>query len=111
MLLLLKSLNVKIKRKSSLKKLHFQAFQYVDEFVSSWKQIWRNLAFHHLLINGSSAVNGCRQNEKVVSSESGEKYLAIYVDGFRCEKTTRDGLFHQRKHPYGLLTLLARSDF
>ncbi len=26
-------------------------------------QIWRNVALHHLLINGSSAVNGCRQNE------------------------------------------------
>uniref|UniRef100_A0A672M1T8 RRM domain-containing protein n=1 Tax=Sinocyclocheilus grahami TaxID=75366 RepID=A0A672M1T8_SINGR len=27
------------------------------------EQIWRNLAIHHLLSNGSSAVNGCRQNE------------------------------------------------
>ncbi len=26
-------------------------------------QIWRNVAFHHLLSNRSSAVNGCRQNE------------------------------------------------
>ncbi len=26
-------------------------------------QIWRNVALHHLLSNGSSAVNGCRQNE------------------------------------------------
>ncbi len=26
-------------------------------------QIWRNLAFYHLLSNGSSAVNGCRPNE------------------------------------------------
>ncbi len=27
------------------------------------KKNWRNLALHQLLINGSSAVNGCRQNE------------------------------------------------
>ncbi len=33
------------------------------EFVSSSEQIWRNFALHHLLTNGSSAVNGCRQNE------------------------------------------------
>ncbi len=26
-------------------------------------QIWRNVALHHLLSNGCSAVNGCRQNE------------------------------------------------
>ncbi len=32
-----------------------------DEFVSSWELIWRNVALHHLLTNGSSAVNGCRQ--------------------------------------------------
>ncbi len=35
----------------------------VAKFVYSPKQIWRNLALHHLLNNGSSAVNGCRQNE------------------------------------------------
>ncbi len=40
-----------------------QAIQDVDEFVSSSEQIWRNVALHHLLTNGSSAVNGCRQNE------------------------------------------------
>ncbi len=40
-----------------------KAIQDVDEFVSSSEQIWRNLALHHLLTNGSSAVNGCRQNE------------------------------------------------
>ncbi len=34
-----------------------------NEFVSSWEQICRIVAFHHLLSNGSSAVNGCRQNE------------------------------------------------
>ncbi len=27
-------------------------------------QIGRNLAFNHFLSNGSSAVNGCRQNER-----------------------------------------------
>ncbi len=27
------------------------------------KQIWRNVALHHLLTNRSSAVNGCRQND------------------------------------------------
>ncbi len=40
-----------------------QAIQEVDEFVSSSEQIWKNIALHHLLTNGSSAVNGCRQNE------------------------------------------------
>ncbi len=35
----------------------------LDEFVSSLDQIWRNVTFRHLLTNGSSAVNGCRQNE------------------------------------------------
>ncbi len=34
-----------------------------DEFVSLSEQIWRDLALHHLLTNGSSEVNGCRQNE------------------------------------------------
>ncbi len=42
----------------------FKLFTDVDEFVSSSKQIWRNVALHHLLTNGSSAVNGCRQNER-----------------------------------------------
>ncbi len=42
---------------------HPQAIQDVDEFISSSEQIWRNLALHHLPTNGSSAVNGCRQNE------------------------------------------------
>ncbi len=40
---------------------HLQAIR--DEFVSSSEQIWRNLEWHHLLTNGSSAVNGCRQNK------------------------------------------------
>ncbi len=39
-----------------------QAIQDVDELVSSSEQIWRNVALYHLLTNGSSAVNGCRQN-------------------------------------------------
>ncbi len=41
---------------------HPHAIQDVDEFVSSWEQIWRNVALHQLLTNRSSAVNGCRQN-------------------------------------------------
>ncbi len=41
---------------------HFKAIQDVDEFVLS-EQIWRNVALHHLLTSGSSAVNGCRRNE------------------------------------------------
>ncbi len=43
--------------------MDIQASQDVDEVVSSSEQIWRNLALCHLLINGSSALNGCRQNE------------------------------------------------
>ncbi len=35
----------------------------VDDFFSLSEQIWRNVALHHLLTNGSSSVNGCRQNE------------------------------------------------
>ncbi len=42
---------------------HTQAIQDVDEFVSSSEQILRNVALHQCLSNGSSAVNGCRQNE------------------------------------------------
>ncbi len=44
-----------------------QAIQDVDEFVSSFEQIWRNVALHRLFTNGSSAVNGCRQNESPTS--------------------------------------------
>ncbi len=29
------------------------------------KQIWGNVELYHLLTNGSSAVNGCRQNESL----------------------------------------------
>ncbi len=43
------------------------AIQDVDEFVSSLEQIWRKLALHPLLTNGSSSVNGCRQNESPTS--------------------------------------------
>ncbi len=39
-----------------------KAIQDVNEFVSSSELIWRNVASHHLLTDGSSAVNGCRQN-------------------------------------------------
>ncbi len=35
----------------------------VKKTVSLSEQIWINVALHHLLTNGSSAVNGCRQNE------------------------------------------------
>ncbi len=37
----------------------------LSQMYMSWflHQIWRNVALHHLPINGSSAVNGCRQNE------------------------------------------------
>uniref|UniRef100_A0A9J8DAN6 Programmed cell death 10b n=1 Tax=Cyprinus carpio carpio TaxID=630221 RepID=A0A9J8DAN6_CYPCA len=49
----------------------FKKYQYQNrrvikdagEIVSSWEWTFRNLALHHLLINGSSAVNGCHQNE------------------------------------------------
>ncbi len=40
-----------------------RVIQDVDGFLSQKEQIWRTLALHHLLTNGSSAVNGCRQNE------------------------------------------------
>ncbi len=30
-----------------------EAIQDLDEFVSSSEQIWRNVALHHLLTNGS----------------------------------------------------------
>ncbi len=46
-----------------LLKKYSQAIQDIDEFVSLWEQIWRNVALHHLLTSVSSEVNGCRQNE------------------------------------------------
>ncbi len=42
--------------------LYILGIQDLDEFVSLSEQIWRSLALH-LLTNGSSAVNGCHQNE------------------------------------------------
>ncbi len=42
---------------------HPQTIQDVEEFESSWEKIWKNVALHHFPTNGSSAVNGCRQNE------------------------------------------------
>ncbi len=51
------------KTKTCRKCSHPQAIQNVDEFVASSEQIWINLALHHLLTWGSSAVNGCRQNQ------------------------------------------------
>ncbi len=44
------------------------SFAILDKFVSS-EQIWRHLAFHHLLTNGSSAVNGCRQNAQTADKK------------------------------------------
>ncbi len=41
------------------------AIQEVDEFVSLSEQICRNFALIDLFANGSSAVNGCRQNESL----------------------------------------------
>ncbi len=38
--------------------------QDVDEFVSSSEHIGWNLPLNHLFTNGSSAVNGCHQNDK-----------------------------------------------
>ncbi len=46
-----------------LKIYSFHIIQDANEFVSSSEQIWKKFALHHLLINVSSAVNGCRQNE------------------------------------------------
>uniref|UniRef100_A0A8C2IY86 Uncharacterized protein n=1 Tax=Cyprinus carpio TaxID=7962 RepID=A0A8C2IY86_CYPCA len=45
------------KIKNCQKFTHPQAIQDVNEFVSSSEQICRNLALHHLLTIGSSAVN------------------------------------------------------
>ncbi len=49
---------------------HRQAIQDVEEFVSSSKQIWISLALHHLLTNGFTAANGCRQNESQTADKS-----------------------------------------
>ncbi len=50
-------------KKNKKQKMYPQIIQDIDEFVSSQEQIWRNVALHYLLTKGSSAVNGCRQNE------------------------------------------------
>ncbi len=57
-------------------------------------QIWRNVALHHLLSNGSSAVNGCHQNDPHHSSPS--------VNILRQNKQIHH--FHSRKCYYGLWT-------
>ncbi len=51
-----------------------QAIKDVDEFVSSSKQIWRNVTLQHLLNNESSAVNECRQNER----QTADKNITIH---------------------------------
>ncbi len=43
----------------------WKMYHDADTFVSSAEQIWRNVALYHLLTNGSSVVNGCRQNESI----------------------------------------------
>ncbi len=48
---------------SCWKSTHILANQDANELVSSYESIWIYLALRHLLTNGSSAVNGCRQNE------------------------------------------------
>ncbi len=53
------------KKENLPKCTHPQFIQDVDEFVYSSEQIWRNWASHPLLVYGSSAVNGCRQNESL----------------------------------------------
>ncbi len=53
--------------KTSWKCTRPKAIQDVDEFVSSSEQIWRNVALHHLLTSGASAVNGCRSTKAFLS--------------------------------------------
>ncbi len=49
-------------QKNLLKCTHLQAIQDVDEFVLlDLEKV--SITVHHLLTNGSSAVNGCRQNK------------------------------------------------
>ncbi len=57
------SRNSSYKNENNKKRNTPQAIQDVDDFVSSLEQVWRNVALHHLLTSGCSAVNGCRQNE------------------------------------------------
>ncbi len=44
-------------------KMYLLSGQPRCRWVSSLEKFWRNVALHNLLTNGSSAVNGCRQNE------------------------------------------------
>ncbi len=63
------SLRKREKKRNSLPNLQKkitnpQPIQYIDEFISSFLQeIWIIIALHHFPTEGSSAVNGCRQNE------------------------------------------------
>ncbi len=60
-------------------------------------QIWRNVALHQCLINGCSAVNGCRQNESLIKTShtpvhqltSGEvkRNFQIVASGWNCNET------------------------
>ncbi len=38
-------------------------YLFLRDFSLLLEQLWKNLALHHLLTNGSSAVNGWHQNE------------------------------------------------
>ncbi len=63
--------------------------QDVDGFVSSSEQILRNLALHHLLINGSSAVNGCRQNDESKKLHVCRKESIIKLFNFKLSLLTK----------------------
>ncbi len=69
----------------------------------------------------SSVHNIVFSNEKVILSESGEKYAQIPIykknsskqmgRGFWCKRTTGDGLFYWRKYYFGLKTgILVKSE-
>ncbi len=58
----------------------------VDEFVSPSELDWRNVALHHLLTYGSSAVNGCRQNDKTSQSTSNPHHSSTSNNILRREK-------------------------
>ncbi len=59
---------------------HPQAIQEVYTFVFSSEQIWRNVALHHLLTN--AAVNGCRQNERILSEYLSAVWLSLWRHPF-----------------------------
>ncbi len=53
----------------------------------SSEQICINVALHHLLTNGSSAVNGCRQNLKWVSKQLIKHHnIRAVLNCFLCER-------------------------